>query len=97
MQTTEEKTTQVQQDEMLQNSAQCVKDRETAIIGLIRNQCEVLNDALEGAKLRYAESELNEEDWKDKVDRKIQCKSLEAQIYILHKLENDFTTMFSLN
>jgi hypothetical protein len=67
------------------------------IIGLIRNQCIVLEGALNEAKLRFANATLadTENKWTTKYDEKLHCKVIEGQIMILQKLERDYNAMFS--
>ena len=98
MPATEEKneTQEMQPEEMMQHSAQTAKDRDSFIIGLIRNQRLTLDGALEEAKLKFADIALVDDNWQEKVDRKITCKTIEGQITILNKLERDYMAMFSI-
>lgn len=94
---TEGKETQgMRSDEIMQHSAQATKERESFIIGLIRNQRLMLDAALEEAKLRFADIALADDNWQEKNDRRIICKTIEAQITILNKLERDYMAMFSI-
>ena len=68
---------------------------ECAIIGLIKNQMIVLEDALREAKLRYADVALEKENWSGKYERELDCKVIEGQMKILSKLEKDFECMFT--
>lgn len=65
-----------------------------AISGLIKNQIIVLDEELDVAKKRYADADLNDENWLGKYERKIDCKVLNGQISILNKLHNDFESIF---
>ena len=69
--------------------------KECAIMGLIRNQKIVLEEELNEAKLKYADVALEDENWSGKYERKMACKVLEGQIFILGKLEKDFENMLS--
>lgn len=65
-----------------------------AISGLIKNQMIVLDEELDVAKKRYADADLNDENWSGKYERKIECKVLKGQISILNKLHKDFESIF---
>jgi len=65
-----------------------------AVSGLIKNQIIVLEEALDEAKMKYADAALDDENWSGKYERKIECKVLEGQISILSKLDNDLECMF---
>lgn len=69
--------------------------KECAIMGLIKNQKIVLEEELNEAKLKYADVALEDENWSGKYERKMACKILEGQIFILSKLENDFENMLT--
>lgn len=66
-----------------------------AISGLIKNHIIVLEDALNEAKMRYADAALDDENWSGKYERKMECKVLEGQIAILSKLDDDFECMLA--
>lgn len=57
------------------------------IESLFQNKIEHLNANLIEAKLTYAESHLDENDWQNKSDRKVDCKTIQAQIEILQSME----------
>lgn len=65
-----------------------------AISGLIKNQMIVLDEELDVAKKRYADADLNDENWSGKYERKIECKVLRGQISILNKIHKDFECIF---
>lgn len=57
------------------------------VASVIRAQISDINDKLTEAKLQFADSSLNENDWQCKNDRKIDCKMYQAQIEILESME----------
>ncbi len=66
----------------------------SAVVGVIKNQILVCEDELKAAKLRFADSSLDDDNWQGKYDRKVDCKMLEAQISILMKMEREIENMF---
>lgn len=62
-------------------------DLNEQILGIIRSQISELDDNLDDAKLQFADSCLSENDWQCKTDRKIICKTVQAQIEVLEKIE----------
>ena len=70
-------------------------DEQTKLLGLIKNEVMVLDESLIQAKIEYADSDLDANDWQCKMDRKMKCKVLEGQITILNKLKQDLLTMFA--
>lgn len=70
-------------------------DEQSKIVGLIKTQINELEDQLTQAKIDYANSSLAENDWQCKNERKMKCKVLESQIFILHKIKKEFLTMFT--
>ena len=62
-------------------------DLKEQVLGIIRNQINELDDNLDVAKVQFADSCLSENDWQCKTDRKIACKTVQAQIEILEKME----------
>ena len=71
------------------------ESKECAIMGLIKNQKIVLEEELNEAKLKYADVALEDENWSGKYERKMACKVLEGQIFILSKLEKDFENILT--
>lgn len=71
------------------------EQKECAVIGLIKKQKNDLEEDLEAAKLRFAESALDDENWQGKYERKMDCKIIEGKINILAKLERDFNNMLA--
>jgi len=57
------------------------------VLGIIRTQISELDDNLDDAKLQFADSCLSENDWQCKTEKKIACKTVQAQIDILEKIE----------
>jgi len=70
-------------------------DEQSKIVGLIKTQIVELEDQLTQAKIEYADSSLAENDWQCKNDRKMKCKVLESQIFILQKMKKEILTMFT--
>jgi len=62
-------------------------DLKEQVLGIIRNQISELDDSLDDVKIQFADSCLAENDWQCKTERKIACKTVEAQIQILEKME----------
>lgn len=58
------------------------------VLNIVRNQINELDDNLDDAKLQFADSCLSENDWQCKTERKIACKTVQAQIDILEKIES---------
>lgn len=57
------------------------------IVGIIKAQIADINDKLVESKLEFADCNLNESEWHNKNDRKIDCKMYQAQIEILESME----------
>ena len=70
-------------------------DEQSKIVGLIKTQINELDEELTQAKLDYAESSLAENDWQCKNDRRVKCKIIESQIFILGKIKKDILMMFT--
>lgn len=70
-------------------------NKECAIMGLIKNQKIVLEEALKEAKLRFADVALEKENWSGRYEREVACKVIEGQIFILSKLQQDFENMLA--
>jgi len=70
-------------------------DEQTKIVGIIKNQIIELNEELNLAKIDYANSSLDENDWQRKMNRKEKCKVLEGQVAILNRIEREFIAMFA--
>ena len=70
-------------------------EEQTKIVGIIKNQIIELNEELNLAKIDYANSSLDENDWQRKANRKEKCKVLEGQVAILNKIEREFIAMFT--
>ena len=68
-------------------------DEQSKIVGLIKTQIKELEDQLTQAKIEYADSSLAENDWQCKNDRRMKCKVLESQIFILQKMKKEILTM----
>ena len=62
-------------------------DLKEQVLGIVRNLINELDDNLDDAKLQFADSCLSENDWQCKTDKKIACKTCQAQIEILEKIE----------
>lgn len=63
-------------------------------MGLIKNQMIVLEEQLNDAKIKFAEANLDKDNWSCAKEREIDCKILEGQINILSKLQDDFEGAF---
>lgn len=69
--------------------------KECAMIGLIKNQMNDLDDALNEAKLKFADATLDKDNWSMAKEREIACKVIEGQIAILARLQNAYEEMLS--
>ena len=70
-------------------------DEQSKIVELIKTQIKELEEQLTQAKLEFADSSLAENDWQCKNDRRLKCKVIEAQIFILQKTKKEILTLFT--
>lgn len=70
-------------------------DEQKKLLEIIKTRTDALESDLVQAKIQYANSDLNANDWQCKMDRKIDCKVLEGQIAVLNNLKQDVLTMFA--
>ena len=64
-------------------------------IGLIDNYIIELGKELKSAKLRYAEADLDDENWSGKYERRTACKVIEGKIKILTDFQSNLESMFA--
>jgi hypothetical protein len=65
------------------------------ITNIMTSEIEQLEGELTEAKLKFAESTLDESDWQCRYDRKMLCKTLEAQIFMLNKMVREIAGLTS--
>lgn len=70
-------------------------DEQSKIVELIKTQIKELEEQLTQAKLEFADSSLAENDWQCKNDRRLKCKVIESQIFILQKMKKEILTLFT--
>jgi fructose-specific phosphotransferase system component IIB len=70
-------------------------DEQSKIVELIKTQIKGLEEQLTQAKLEFADSSLAENDWQCKNDRRLKCKVIESQIFILQKMKKEILTLFT--
>ncbi len=72
------------------------KDKECAIIGLIKNQIIVLEEDLNHSKVLFANAARDQNlHWTIKYERDCECKVIEGKIAILNKMQRDFENMMT--
>lgn len=70
-------------------------DEQTKIVGIVKNQIIELNEELNLAKIDYANSSLDDNEWPTKRNKKEKCKVLEGQVAVLQKIEREIVEMFT--
>lgn len=72
------------------------KDKECAVIGLIKNQILVLEEDLNHSKVLFANAARDPNtNWTLKYERDCECKVIEGKIAILNKMQRDFENMMT--
>lgn len=71
------------------------KSKECAMIALIKTKMNDLESDLYEAKIKFADSTLDKDNWSMAKEREIACKVIEGQISILSKLKSAYEEMLS--
>lgn len=71
------------------------ESKECAMVGLIKNQMNDLEEDLYDAKIKFADATLDKDNWSMAKEREITCKVIEGQISMLTKLQNAYEEMLS--
>ncbi|MFI3301169.1 MAG: hypothetical protein R3Y28_07095 [Candidatus Gastranaerophilales bacterium] len=66
------------------------------IMNLVKTQIVECEEQLVEATYQLGKISMNENDWACKNNRMIECKKIEAEIYILNSVNNSITEMFSM-
>jgi hypothetical protein len=61
-------------------------NKQLVVVEMMHTEIATLESDLLAAKIDFANSSLDENDWQCKYERKMTCKMLEAQIAILRKI-----------